>query len=109
MLLDSQPVAEALVVFHPRGGQAKESLQPQAQTDADGWFELTTLKPGDGAQTGEYAITVELREHRLVGEEFVRDGPNLLPARYTRSDSSDLRYKVVAGRNEVPPLILSQP
>ena len=100
---NGQPLAEALVVFHPPVGGPAIS-KPFAQTDSQGKFSLTTLQSGDGAPAGEYAITVELRELRQVGEEAVRDGRNLLPARFASPQESGLHHVVVVGENVVPPL-----
>lgn len=108
VLYQGQPVAEARVVFHPQAEQEAELPKPQAETDADGRFRLTTLKPGDGALPGLYAITVELRQLRTIGEETVRDGRNLLPARYSDPAKSDLTYEVQPSANELPPLELKR-
>ena len=100
---NNQPLAEALVTFHPSlGGPA--TSKPFAHTDSQGNFSLTSLRAGDGAPAGEYAITVELRELRQVGEEAVRDGRNLLPARFASPQESGLRHVVVEGENIIPPL-----
>ena len=77
--------------------------------DAQGRFELTTYDARDGAPAGQYAITVELRQPQQRGEEMVRDGPNVLPPKYADASRSPLRYTVVEGRNEVPPLVISGP
>ena len=69
---------------------------------ADGTFDLTTYHSGDGAPPGEYAITVELRGLVTGGEEPVRTGPNTLPAKYAKPESSALKYTVVEGENEIP-------
>jgi hypothetical protein len=111
VLLGGQPVAEAMVVFHPKSpppATASEAHVPHpvAHTDAEGNFRLTTLQPGDGAPPGEYAITVELREARLIGDELTRDGPNVLPPRYSRPETTDLSYTVIEGENQMPPLQL---
>ena len=106
VLYQNQPLVEAMLVFHPVTAPAQAFPQPIAHTDASGRFELTTLMTGDGAPLGEYAITIELREPRQVGEEIVRDGPNLLPPQYASPQSTPLRYKVIAGANEVPALAL---
>lgn len=95
-----------MVVFHPLMAGTEKVPSPIAQTDSEGRFSLTTLRTGDGAPPGEYAITVELREPRQVGEELVRDGRNLLSPRYASEQETPLRYTVVAGTNEVPPLKL---
>ena len=102
VLLDGQPLAEAEVVFHSPADLERTFPKPTAQTDADGRFRLTTHEPHDGAPVGPYTITVELRDQRLVGEEMVRDGLNLLPPRYASPTESGLRFAVTAGNNEVP-------
>jgi hypothetical protein len=106
VLYQNQPLAEAMVVFHPVAVPLEKYSRPIAHTDAAGGFELTTLKTGDGAPPGEYSITIELREPRQVGEEIVRDGPNLLPPQYASPQSTPLRYKVIAQKNEVPKISL---
>jgi hypothetical protein len=68
---------------------------------------LTTLTANDGAPAGEYAITVELRAPKRVGEELVREGADLLPQRYKNPAESGLSYRVIAGDNVVPPLQLT--
>lgn len=108
VLLGDQPVAEAMIVFHPQTPLGENVPKPIAQSDANGNFRLTTLKPGDGAPAGEYTITVVLREARQIGDELTRDGPNVLPPRYAKPETSDLKYTVVAGENTVPPLLLQR-
>lgn len=97
-----QPVAEAMVVLHRVGGDVEGHHKPIAYTRADGAFQLTTIKRNDGAPPGDYIITVELRTPKTVGEEAVRSGPNLLPAQYSKPESSNLKYSVVAGDNQIP-------
>ena len=88
--LDNKPLSEAAVVFHAIEPAAQSASKPLAYTDSSGRFALTTLRTGDGAPPGKYAITVELRARRMVGEELVRDGRNLLPERYIRPETSGL-------------------
>lgn len=97
-----KPLAEANVTFHPQTPASAEFPRPVATTDEQGRFSLTTFKTGDGAPAGKYTITVELRQPRQVGEEIVRDGPNVLPPRYASPDTSPLSYEVTAGDNEIP-------
>jgi hypothetical protein len=108
VLQNGQPLPEAMVVFHPQGDQAVAAPRPIAYTNAQGEFSLTTIKQGDGAPLGKYAITVELREPRLVGEEQVRDGRNLLPPRYANPQTSPLSFDVAEGKNEVPPITIER-
>lgn len=93
-----------MVVFHPLTPSAEAPQKPLAYTDAQGQFALTTYRSNDGAPEGEYAITVELRALRQIGEEMVRDGPSLLPPKYARPETTPFRYRVVPGENGVPPL-----
>lgn len=95
-----------MVVFHPMTAPPENVPQPQGATDAAGQFVMTTLKSGDGAPLAEYVITIELRQPRQIGEEIVRDGPNLLEPKYANPKESPLRYKVVPGKNEVPEIRL---
>jgi hypothetical protein len=103
---EQQPCAEAIVVFHSKSNQAAGSPRPIATTNELGQFKLTTFQTGDGAPAGEYAITVELRQPRQVGEEIVRDGPNVLPVRFSKPETSGLSYTVIAGDNSVSPIDL---
>lgn len=97
----NKPLAEALIVFHALDDSPQSPNKPMAYTDADGNFTLTTLKQGDGAPVGEYAITIDLREAVLQGEEKVRSGKSLLPERY-RNPAKAVRFRVEAGHNRVP-------
>lgn len=111
VLVDGKPVAEAQVVFHPLDAPAASAPRttipkPLGFTDSEGRFTLTTLRTNDGAPAGSYSITIELRSPRKVGEELVRDGANLLPARYGAAKTSGQTYQVLPRDNEVSPLRL---
>lgn len=110
VLLGAKPVAEATVVFHRLDGAHPEGVPlPLAYTSADGSFSLTTLKSGDGAPLGEYAVTIELKQARMVGEELVRDGRQLLPARFATPAQTPLRYSVRPGENPPAAFDLAAP
>jgi len=104
ILSSNRPLVEALVVFHPQFAVPAGQPKPLGITDAEGRFQLTTLGSNDGAFPGSYRITVEQRQERLSGEEIVRDGPNLLPARYAKSQSTPFEFTVTSGENTVSPL-----
>jgi hypothetical protein len=108
VLVGTQPVAEAMVLFHPQFKTPPGDPKPLGITDSEGKFQLTSLQANDGALPGNYLITVELRQERPSGEELVRDGPNLLPPRYARPDSTPVQFKVVSGQNVVPPLVIER-
>lgn len=99
-----KPLAEAIVTLHPRDAPAEHSQKPIGYSDANGQFALSTYAASDGAPAGQYAITIELRAPRTVGEEVIRDGRNLLPARYANPSTSQLSATVTEGENELPPI-----
>jgi hypothetical protein len=101
-----KPLAEAMVVLHPKEGSFAAAQKPIAYTDAAGRFNMTTFQQGDGAPAGQYWITVELRAPRQAGEEVVRDGRNMLPPRYAMPNTSGLQVDVKVGANEIPPIDL---
>ena len=102
VLMAGKPLAEAMVVFHSLDSLPADAPKPLAYCDAEGRFALTTLRAGDGAPPGRYAVTVELREARQIGEELVRDGRNLLPPQYADPQRTPLNFSVAAGTNEMP-------
>jgi hypothetical protein len=60
VLLDGQPVAGAAVLFMPDAdGQGRPA---SGTTDSDGYFQLMTFRPGDGAASGTYRIVVSKTE-----------------------------------------------
>jgi hypothetical protein len=101
-----KPLGESVVVFHRVGGDVEGNQKPMAITKADGTFELTTYSTGDGAPPGEYAITVERRALTTGGEEAVRNGPNTLPPKYASPQSTDIKFTIIEGENEIPPIAL---
>jgi hypothetical protein len=108
VLVGDQPVADAMVVFHPQFETPPGQPKPLGITDAEGKFQLTTLQANDGALPGDYRITVELRQERLSGEELVRDGPNLLPAKYAKAETTPFAFTVGKQTNEVPLLAIDK-
>jgi hypothetical protein len=99
---DGKPVQEAMVVLHPADETDELTQRPMGYTDEAGQFAITTFERGDGAPVGRYSVTVVQRAPKLVGEEMVREGPNLLPERLGEPTSSGISYSVIEGVNEMP-------
>lgn len=97
-----KPLAGAVVTFHPRPGQAI-GHPLTATTGPDGKFRLTTASPNDGAPVGEYAVTMMLLEQRKDGDEVLRNGRNLLPAKYADPARTPLAATVKEGENTLQP------
>jgi hypothetical protein len=82
------PVKEAAVAFAPvpRSDEDKDPGKPATGfSDADGYFELSTFKPLDGAIVGKHKVTVSL------------DDTN--PAKCNRQ--KELTFEVKPGANEM--------
>ncbi|MCI0682648.1 MAG: metallophosphoesterase [Gemmataceae bacterium] len=104
--LDGSPIADAYVTCFLIGADGKTlSRVGDAFAEGDGAFAMSTYKAFDGLPTGQYAASVTLRQpfFDLTGKA----GPNRLPAKYADPKTSDLRFEVKAGANEVT-LNLSQ-
>ena len=63
VLYNDRPVREAAVTFNPMP-QSEKDLEPGKPatgfTDADGYYELSTYRPYDGALVGKHRVTVTL-------------------------------------------------
>ena len=101
-----KPLAEATVVFHRVGGDVEGNHKPIGVTDASGNFSLTTFHQNDGAPPGDYQITVEQRALVAGGEEPTRTGPNVLPPKYAKPETSGFKFTVADGENQVPALVV---
>jgi len=94
---DGTPTPNAQVTFHLVEAAAKRFTRTgDALAEADGSFVLSSYTANDGAPTGEYAVTVTLRQ---PADSLGRPGANLLPERYSKPETTDLRVKVLDGDN----------
>jgi BON domain len=102
-----QPVGGAFVALHPKEAAAAEVPTPTAIVQPDGSFAVTTYDAGDGLPEGEYVVTVQWRKAVKQGGEYL-PGPNLLPAKYGKPETSDLVIRIAAGQNELAPITLKR-
>jgi hypothetical protein len=102
-----QPAAGAFVVLHPKNQPESLAPTPTATVQPDGTFALTTYDAGDGVPEGDYVVTVQWRKTVKSGSDYVL-GPNLLPAKYGRPETSDIVVHVAAGQSELPPIALKR-
>lgn len=108
VILDGQPLANAAIVLH-RVGDPKfpANLHPRGRASTDGTFKLETFDPADGAPDGEFVATVFLTEETEVDGEK-QAGPNILPAQYSKPETSPLKLRITSSTKELQPLILSK-
>jgi hypothetical protein len=101
-----QPLAGAVLTFHPKGGA--KAVLPVGRSGADGEFTLATGNK-DGAPAGEYVVTV------IWPEEAKQDGKismappenrDRLNGAFANRDTSTLRAEVKAGANQLDPIRL---
>ena len=105
ILLEGKPVPQAIVTFHPIDAEPGREPSPSAQTDAQGYFTLTSYASGDGAPEGEYAVTVTwFRSYATSPSGDDSTTANFLPSRYANPATSPLKATIRAGDNELPPL-----
>ena len=102
-----QPVAGAFVALHLKETAKTDVPTPTAVVQPDGSFAVTTYDAGDGVPEGDYVVTIQWRKAVKQGGEFL-PGPNLLPAKYGRPDTSDVVVHVAAGQNGLPPIALKR-
>jgi hypothetical protein len=94
-----QPLAQALVVFHPKDS-ASTTLASQAETDDQGVYTLSTYLGGEdykpGIQPGEYLISITKLE---VVQDMRKQPKNLLPKKYSLPAKSGLSATVTEDGN----------
>jgi hypothetical protein len=108
VLYQGRPAREALVIFHPVASGAEfDVVCPSGRVGSDGSFTLTTYQAGDGAPAGEYAVTIDWREH-TAPVEGAPPGRSLLPDRYSNPKTSKLHVQIKEGTNELEPFKLTR-
>lgn len=95
----------ALVVLHPKDATSPYAVRPTAKVQSDGSFALTTYETGDGAPAGDYVVTVTWAQAVQVGGDFV-PGPELIPPKYQKPQTSDLVVSVAEGDNDLAPIVI---
>jgi hypothetical protein len=110
ILVNGQPVEECQIVLN-RTFEDKNPVTPQALTNANGEFQITTYFANDGAPEGEYIATIEWRERSGVTKmDF--EGPDRLGGVYAKVEKTKALpgfvIKVEKSPLELPPFNLTQ-
>ena len=100
VMFNGRPAVKAQVRFHPTDGSSSGRI-PSARTLKDGTFRLTTFGDGDSAPPGRYVVTITMRDFEADGETT-----NVLPTKYAKPDTSDIRVDIKPGDNQLQPFIL---
>jgi 3',5'-cyclic AMP phosphodiesterase CpdA len=101
VFFDGTPCPDALVAFYvpPANEKAKPLRIGDALVESDGSFVFSTYTANDGAPVGDYIVTVVKRRPSFDAQG--KPGPNQLPEKYAKVDTSDLRVKVKDGPNDI--------
>jgi len=99
VFFNGKPATGAAVHFHPLEGE--ECTPAFAIVKEDGSFEMSTFGTNDGAEPGNYAVTINWRKEERVDDELVVS-PDLLGERYSKAEISGLKVTVTEGENAVP-------
>ena len=101
VLVNGQPASQANVVFHHVDKWGDRSIVPQAWTDDEGRFVLSTYDVEDGAPAGDYQVVVTWPAYKLKTL-----GPDKLGGKYAKAETSGLKAHIDQGKNELPPFNL---
>jgi hypothetical protein len=104
VLVNNAPAKEAVVTFWPEEPGKKETFNPNARTDENGNFTLSTYTAGDGAPAGTYLVTVEWpARHDLISGHWEGDK---LKGAYKDPKKSKIRVTIEKRPNELDPINL---
>jgi hypothetical protein len=99
-----QPMPGAFIVLHPKTPNEKAPA-PRAEVTKEGALRVSTYNAGDGAPEGEYVLTIQWNKLVKNGADVVA-GPNVVPLKYSRPETSGIVVKVAAGPNSLQPIKL---
>jgi hypothetical protein len=105
LTVKGQPAPGAFVTLHPKTSLGEDVPPPRANVEKDGSFKLSTFNGGDGAPEGEYTVTVRWYKPVKNGADIAA-GPNVIPTKYTKPESSNLTVRIASGQNTLPPIKL---
>lgn len=88
-----EPLAGAVITLIPQDSEFPSKVRPTATSEEDGSFTLTTFANSDGAPAGEYKALV-LRYPVVGSKENPSAGPNNLPKKYSKAETTDLTVTV---------------
>ena len=107
----TQPLAGALVTFHPKGNADVKTERPTALTKEDGTFTVTTGQK-DGAPAGEYLVTiictapVNKKAGKLMSLGADEETTDVLHGAYADVNNSKLPVTIKSGPNQLEPFDL---
>ena len=97
---DGKPVSDAMIFFHRAGKTDMNEPVPYGFTTADGTYQLGTNVIGDGAQAGDYVVTVVWPD-MTKKENGNGERPDLLKGTFSKANESKFKATVNTGSTSV--------
>src|SRR5262245_53412047 len=96
VFLNGEPAAGAQVHFHSVDDDGRAPASAVVQED--GSFQLSTFGTNEGAEAGDYIVTLNWREEEKIDGEMI-NGPDRFDERYSTPAKSKLHATVEPGDN----------
>jgi hypothetical protein len=96
---NGQPVTAGAIILHPATGLA--ATQASGGVGADGTFEITTEKPGDGAAIGKHNVSYSAPGDERAEWDGYGTPPPVKVSPYKNLASSIKEFEVKSGQNEL--------
>ncbi len=116
VLVEGEPAGGAVVIFYPQTEDLeRKKFRPNAETDEEGNFQVTTYVQGDGAPPGDYLVSVVWNSWSKVepspdgmedDETKVSQVVDRLRGRYEDPQASGISVTIERGENVLPPFEL---
>jgi hypothetical protein len=114
LTINGAPAKGCVVTFVPADPALSGVVLPTGKVTDSGKFELTTYETGDGAPAGDYGVTLLWEATKWAGKDpdrgvdpVVTVRPDRLLDKYASPAQSQLKAKVVAGKNDLEPFRLT--
>ena len=108
VLVRGKPAHLTYVVLHPKDRPAvAEKLNPRGKTGPDGFLQLQTYWPADGAPAGDYVATIVWPGPPLEGDpnayhpDELSRRPDVLKGKHATPDSSPLKVSIQKNPNRL--------
>jgi len=111
VLLKNEPLAGALVTFHPKGGDDVNAVRPTGFTKEDGTFSVISNQE-TGAPTGDYVVTiictvpVKSEKPKALTMGVEEETEDRLKGAYAERNASKISVTIKDGVNKLEPFNL---
>lgn len=97
--VDGKPVPNVMVILYPAAPVPGHEVNPYAETDATGAFEVSSYSQRDGAPAGEYVVAFDWPVMGgVLGNRA--DGPDRLGGQYSKAKAA---FKLTVEKGAVTP------